>query len=296
MSLRFPLFSLALSLAAASGSAGAAPGGLPDPTFGDAGFAWLALDGVEGHQLRSGASLVLPDGSLLFGGSRNLLIQGNPDPHMRAMLARLHADGTPDDTFNTNPALPGIRVMDDLVTGTAVQQIEALARLDDGTLLAAGSAQIFGPKTCFVIRLDANGARDMTFAGGTGLASIPRAQCHAMVVDANGGIVVAGERSAPTTLNEAFLARFDADGVLDTRFGTDGFAALAAVNADESGYLGTLAIGSDGSLVAGGAYEVYGPGLGTDFSLARFTAGGQPDTAFNGTGWRAFHAAGDAST
>ena len=287
MPLRFPLFSIAFSLAAGSGVAAAAPGGIPDPTFGDHGFAWLALDGIEGHQLRAGAALTLPDGSLLLGGSRNLLVDGNPDPRMRAMLARMRADGTPDDTFNTNPALPGIRVMDDLVTGRAVQQIEALARLDDGTVLAAGSAQIFGPKTCFVIRLDANGARDMTFADGTGLASIPRAQCHAMVVDADGGIIVAGERSATATPNEAFLARFNANGLLDITFGQAGFAALAPRNDDESGYIGALAIGADGTLVAGGAYEAYGPGLGADFSLARFTANGQPDTSFDGTGWRA---------
>ncbi|TCO36881.1 hypothetical protein [Dokdonella fugitiva] len=296
MPLRFPLFSLAFSLAAASSIATAAPGGIPDPTFGDHGFAWLALDGIEGHQLRAGAALTLPDGSLLLGGSRNLLVDGNPDPRMRAMLARLRADGTPDDTFNTNPALPGIRVMDDLVTGRAVQQIEALARLDDGTVLAAGSAQIFGPKTCFVIRLDANGARDMTFADGTGIASIPRAQCHAMVVDADGGIIVAGERSATATPNEAFLARFNANGLLDITFGQAGFAALAPRNDDESGYIGALAIGADGTLVAGGAYEAYGPGLGADFSLARFTANGQPDTSFDGTGWRVFHARDDEST
>ena len=296
MSFRFPLLSLALSLAAASGVAGAAPGGVPDPTFGDDGFAWLALDGVEGHELRAGAALTLPDGALLFGGSRNLRIEGNPDPHMRAMLARLRADGTPDDTFNTNPALPGIRVMDDLVPGTATQQIEALARLHDGRLLAAGSAKIFGPKTCFVIRLDANGARDTAFAGGAGLASIARAQCHALVVDADGGIVVAGERSTAATPNEAFLARFDAEGVLDTAFGSGGFAVLPPANADESGYLGTLAIGADGTLVAGGSYEAYGAGLGADFSLARFSARGVLDPGFDGTGWRVFHARDDAST
>jgi len=296
MHFRFPWFSLAVSLAASSGIAAAASGGVPDPSFGDDGFAWLTLDGVEGHELRVGASLTLPDGSLLLGGSRNLRIDGNPDPHMRAVLARLRADGTPDDTFNTNPALPGIRVMDDLVTGRAEQQIEALARLDDGTLLAAGSAQIFGPKTCFVIRLDADGTRDMTFADGNGLASIPRAQCHAMVVDAEGGIVVAGERTTTATPNEAFLARFTADGLLDIRFGEGGFAVLAPRNDEESGYLGALAIGPRGTLVAGGSYEAYGPGLGTDFSLARFTAEGQPDTDFDGSGWRVFHARDDEST
>lgn len=296
MSFRFPLLVLAFSLAAANARAGAAPGGVPDPTFGDDGFAWLALDGVEGHELRAGASLALPDGALLLGGSRNLRVAGNPDPHVRAMLARLRADGSPDDTFNTNPALPGIRVMDDLVPGTASQQIEALARLHDGTLIAAGSAQIFAPKTCFVIRLDANGVRDTTFAGGAGLASITRAQCHALVVDAEGGIVVAGERIATTTPNEAFLARFTADGLLDTTFGSDGFAVLRAVHDDESGYLGALALGADGTLVAGGSYEAYGAGLGADFSLARFTARGALDTTFDGSGWRVFHARGDAST
>ncbi|MBA8889282.1 putative delta-60 repeat protein [Dokdonella fugitiva] len=290
------LRTLSLLLAAASGIACATPGGVPDPGFGDHGFAFLSLDGVEGHELRAGAALALPDGSLLYGGSRNLRVAGNPDPHVRAMLARMHADGSPDETFNTDPALPGIRVMDDLVPGTASQQIEAIARLADGTILATGTATAFGPLTCFVIRLDAGGNRDATFADGAGLATIPRAHCHALVVDADGGIVVAGERIHGTTPNEGFLARFDADGTPDAAFGNGGIASLPAVVEDESGYLGTLAIGPRGVLVVGGSYEAFGAGMGADFSLARFTADGQLDTTFAGSGWRVFHADGDAST
>lgn len=287
--------SLASLILAAASSAPVFAGGIPDPGFGDKGFAFLVLDGIEGHELHAGVALPLPDGSLLFGGSRNLRVPGNPDPHVRAMLARMHADGSPDDTFNTNPAIPGIRVMDDLVSGTGSQQIEAMRRLVDGSIVAVGTAQAFGPLTCFAIKLDANGERDMTF-GGEGLASIPRAHCHAAVVDAAGRIVVAGEQLTEAGSLEAFLGRFDATGHLDTTFGNEGIAALTAVNEGESGYINALALSHDGSLIAGGSYEAYGPGMGADFSLARFDADGHRDATFAGTGWRVFHADGDAST
>lgn len=275
-------------------SAHAAQGAIPDPTFGNGGFAFLTLDGVEGHELRAGAAATLPDGSVLFGGSRNLRVIGNPDPHVRAMLARMHADGSPDTGFGVDPANPGIRVMDDLVPGTASQQIEALQVLEGGSIIAAGTAQAFGPLTCFVVRTDAHGERDMTF-GGTGLATVARAHCHSLAVDAAGGIVVAGERLTDAGAMEAFLARFDGNGTRDMAFGVDGFAALAGDVEDESGYVNALSIGPNGTLVAGGAYETYGAGMGTDFSLARFDAQGRPDRSFAGTGWRVFHADGDAS-
>lgn len=268
--------------------------GLPDPGFGDDGIALLSLDGVEGHELRTTAMTALPDGSLLFGGSRDRRVAGSPDPHTRAMVAMMNADGTPSSGFGTNPAIPGIRVLDDLVPGAAMQQIESLQRLSDGTIVAAGTAQVFAPLTCFVVRLAADGERDMTF-GSEGLASIPSARCHALVVDGDGRIVVAGERRVTGVTMEAFVARFDADGVLDAAFGDGGISVLPARSDGESGYLAALAVAADGALVAGGSYEAYGEGLGTDFSLARFGSDGQLDGTFANGGWRVFHIKGDAS-
>ncbi|HEY0180723.1 MAG TPA: hypothetical protein VGC30_13995 [Dokdonella sp.] len=286
---------LASAAAAAARSAAAADGRL-DPTFGDGGLAYLSLDGVEGHELRVGAALALPDGKLLFGGSRNLLIRGNPDPNMRAMLARMNADGSADAGFGENPAIPGVRVLDDLVPGTGIQRIEALLRLDDGALVAVGTAFAFGPLTGFVLKLDANGTRDASFGDG-GLAVLPGAYLHVAAVDSRGRIVVAGERRVGTSPTlQGVAARFGADGRPDADFGDDGLAALAGADPDASGYGTSLALTTDDRVVLGGSYEAYGAGLGADFSLARFTADGAPDPSFAQTGWRVFHIDGDAST
>jgi uncharacterized delta-60 repeat protein len=273
--------------------ANAADGQL-DPTFGNGGIAYLSLDGVEGHELRTGAAIALPDGKLLFGGSRNRLIDGNPDPHMRASLARMNADGSADTGFGTDPANPGILVLDDLVPGTAMQQIESMQRFADGSIVAVGTAQAFGPLTCFVLKLDADGARDASF-GSDGLVLVAAAYCHAVALDSQQRILVAGERQSSGQPAEGIVMRFGADGSFDPAFGNNGTAVLASTGDGESGYLQAIAIAADDRIVVGGFYEAYGAGLGGDFSLARFSADGTPDTSFAQTGWRVFHIDGDAS-
>lgn len=269
--------------------------GTPDPGFGDHGFAFLSLDGVEGHELRTYAMTTLPNDALLFGGSRNLRIAGNPDPHMRAMVAMMTSNGEPAPGFGDDPAIPGIRVLDDIVPGAAQQEIESLQRLSDGSIIAAGTAMVFAPLTCFIVKLDAHGVRDMTF-GASGRASIASARCHALVVDDQGHIVVAGERRVAGVTMQAFVARFDATGAPDESFGDAGVAALPARHDDESGAMSALALTADGALVAAGSYEAYGEGAGTDFSLARFDKDGRLDDTFVDGGWRVFHIDGDAST
>lgn len=265
-----------------------------DPAFGDGGVAFLSLDGVEGHELRTRVVIALPDGKLLFGGSRNLLINGNPDPHMRPMLARMNADGSPDTGFGSDPANPGILVLPS-ISATGMQSIEAMRRLDDGSIVVAGSAFAFGPVTGFIAKFDADGQPDPTF-GKDGRVLVPDTYLHALAVGDRGSLVVAGERVAGGS-TRGFIGRLDAGGRFDGGFGAgaDGSVLLEPVASADNSYITSLAVDAAGGIVVGGTYEDSALGS-SEFSLARLDASGQFDTSFADAGWRVFRVPDDAST
>lgn len=265
--------------------------GQPDPGFGVAGIAYLTPDDVEARELRPYAGLALPDGKLLFAGERNKFIPSSPfDPHMRGMLARVNADGSADTTFGNVSAMPGVLVLPDLVpdTGAGMQVIEAMQRLDDGSIVVAGTAQAFGPLRGFVVKLDADGTMDPAF-GDAGVVRLPNVYAHALAIDGQGRIVVGGEKSIDT-LSHSFVTRLAADGTPDTSFGDGGEVVIDWDGvAEQGGSITSLAVIADDGILVGGSYEVYGMGMGGDFAIARLGADGAFDTTFTGTGWRVFH-------
>jgi uncharacterized delta-60 repeat protein len=267
--------------------------GLPDPGFGLDGVAYITPDDVEARALKPYAAIALPDGKLLFAGERNKFIDTSPfDPHMHGMLARLNADGSADASFGNIPAMPGVVVLPDLVpaTGAGMQIIEAMERLDDGSIIVAGTAQAFGPLKGFVVKLDAQGAMDTSF-GSNGLVLLSGTYLHALAIDSQHRIVVAGEK-AISGISHSFVARLDASGQPDTAFGTSGDGTVV-INWDgvagQGGYIASMGLTSSDGILVGGNYEVYGMGAGSDFAIARLDVNGALDTTFAGTGWRVFH-------
>jgi uncharacterized delta-60 repeat protein len=265
---------------------------VPDPDFGGQGFAFLGIDGVEGHELRAGSVIALPDGKLLFGGSRNKLIDNNPDPHMRGLLARMNADGSVDDGFGSDPNNPGLVVLPDLVTGTQQQQIETLQRLADGSIIVAGSADAFGPVTGFALKFTAQGEPADDFAP----VFLARTRLHGSAVDSQGRILLVGDRSA-NGLAEGVVVRLTADGAFDSGFGADanGIVRLAGSASQGSNHLASVTVAAGDRVIVAGAFESQGEGLGTDFSLVRLDADGRLDATFAGEGWRRFRMPDDAS-
>lgn len=267
--------------------------GSPDPTFGTNGAAYITPDDVEARELRPHAALSLPDQKILVAGERNKFISSSPfDPHVRAMLARLNADGSADATFGNIPGIPGVLVLPDLVptTGAGIQEIDAMQRLSDGSIIVGGSAYAFGPLRGFLVKLDATGAMDTSF-GTDGIILIPNVYVHAVVIDSQGRIVIGGEKSI-STINHSYIGRFDASGQPDVSFGSMGDGGVVIDwdgVAGQSGYLTTIALTASDGVVGGGNYEVYGAGMGSDFALVRLDASGALDTTFAGTGMRVFH-------
>ena len=100
---------LALSLAFAL-PALAADGDF-DPTFGIGGIAYLTPDLEAAQELQPFASVVLPDGKILFGGSLDAPTSVPFEQEYRVMFARFNADGTVDTTFG-NSTIPGVVKLD----------------------------------------------------------------------------------------------------------------------------------------------------------------------------------------
>jgi len=294
LSLRTPVLAAASLLAIFAAAPCLAADGVPDQGFGTGGAAFITPDDVEARELQPFAAAVLPDGKLLFGGSRSKYNPAVPfEPEYRAMLAQMNPDGSVDTNFG-DTTIPGVVVLPNLVPPNRLEGIESMRRLDDGSIVAVGVSMVNGPLTGFVVKLDATGAIDTNF-GTDGTVLVTATYLHSVAIDSQGRIVACGEHIA-SGLYTSTVIRLAADGSFDDTFGTGGTATIDWDGAGQSGYCNSMALTADDGVVVGGFYEVYGSGLGSDFALARLQADGTLDTTFAGTGWRVFHDETETST
>ena len=97
---------------------------------------------------------------------------------------------------------------------------------------------------------------------------------NAIEVLPNGKTLVAGQALSPTAFDFT-IVQYNADGTLDTTFGTDGITQIDFGGGSDD--VNSIAIQDDGKIVLGGK-------AGTDFGLARLNSDGTLDTTFGGTG------------
>jgi len=214
-----------------------------------------------------------------------------------ARNAAVAASFTPQNEFPPMPAGAGSNLIDPTFgTGgrvtTAVSPgadtAFAVAIQGDGKIVAAGSTMDYPLSDFALVRYNTDGALDTTF--GTG--GVVRTDFNggndalaAIVIQPDGKIVAAGEASTPPSTNPHFaLARYNANGALDTTFGSGGKVVVnASLTRD---HISALALQSDGRIVAAGFAD--NPSLPAsdagDFAVARFTAGGALDTTFGVAG------------
>jgi uncharacterized delta-60 repeat protein len=240
------------------------PNGSLDTSFNGTGRVTTAIGSAEDDA----AALVLqPDGKLVAAGTSRL------NGKEVFALARYNPDGSLDTSFNgTGKVTTPVGAIADNVHGLALQP--------DGKLVAAGYSWD-GTRNVFALaRYNPDGSLDTSFNGtGTVMTAIGSGNdsAAALVLQPNGRIVVAGS-SANGSNNEFALARYNADGSLDTSFNGTG-KVTTAFGAGLAGAQ-ALAIQPDGKLVAAGSYykSVFA------FALARYNPDGSLDTSFNGTG------------
>ena len=101
---------------------------------------------------------------------------------------------------------------------------------------------------------------------------------HAVVVQPDGKIVVAGSSSQGSTLNFSLL-RFNKDGTLDTSFNREGAVTTSVVTGDDEAL--ALSLLSDGRIVAAGYSN---NGANRDFAMVCYLANGTLDQNFGDNG------------
>jgi uncharacterized delta-60 repeat protein len=162
--------------------------------------------------------------------------------------------------------------------------------LSSGKILVAGEGATnnLGQHSQFcVARYNSNGTLDTTFGGGDGkvITNFGTDFCFepSLKVLASGKFILAGTSySAGTTLGDAAVARYNADGSLDTSFGSGtgkvridfGSTATAKANVGISG----VAVDGSGRIYLGGHIVV--GNTTSDFVVARLSSGGLLDPGF----------------
>lgn len=230
------------------------PDGSLDPTF--AGDGTLITD-VGGHD-QAAAVAIQPDGRILAAGASATDFA----------LARLHPDGSLDTTF----AGDGTQHTD---FGRG-ESVRALAIQPDGRIVAAGFTNDADWTDFALARYHLDGSLDLSFgAGGTQTTDIHYEDAiHGVALQADGKIIAAGRAAHDFMIarSDFGLARYSADGVLDSGFSGDGVVTtdftLDREDSDDSG--NAVALAADGRIVVAGSSTAGEPG---DFALARYEAG-----------------------
>jgi len=177
-----------------------------------------------------------------------------------------------DTTFGSNGKITiDFASGEDGATGLALQS--------NGAIIVVGRAYSGTTSDFAVARLSEAGALDVTF-GGDGKVTTDfggNDEAHAVAVQTDGKIVVAGTTTSGGTTQIA-VARYKADGSLDTTFNADGKVYVLIGTVDDAT---AIAIDDEGKIVLGGT--TYN-GSNKDFMIVRLESDGDLDTTFSADG------------
>jgi uncharacterized delta-60 repeat protein len=247
------------------------PDGSLDVTFGPGGKVTTVLS--TGRESATGL-LILPGGKILISGS----IDQPSTTDTSFALVRYNSDGSLDTTFGQGG----------LVTtniGSDTDQAVRIALQSDGKVVAAGRKGIqFYPSdqrkgNVALARYNPDGSLDSTF-GNAGVVTTDFGQglesyAVAVMIQPDGKIAIAGEASY-----EFMVARYNANGTLDTTFGNDGFT-LTNFSSNWDTPSDAL-LQPDGKILVVGNAEMQSPY--DTLALARYNSDGSPDQSFGDGG------------
>lgn len=237
--------------------------GMLDSTFGVAGLATATVgSGDKANALATDAS-----GNLIQVGQTSLA----GDKAFAA--ARYLADGTLDTSFGS----AGTATVN---FGTGFDVANAVAIQSDGSVVMAGEMDMPGGKAFVAItRLLSTGVLDTSF-GTSGLVTngfgTTLASATGVAIQSDGKIVVVGNAFTGAS-SEYTVARYNADGTLDSGFGTGGVVFTP---------LSTNDLASDIVVNAAGTISIAGTtrvGISPNFAVVRYRPDGSLDSSF-GTG------------
>tara|TARA_B100000749_G_scaffold280894_1_gene280458 strand:+ start:5926 stop:9327 length:3402 start_codon:yes stop_codon:yes gene_type:complete len=219
---------------------------------------------------------------IALDGSGNIYITGPTSGNLGEtagggddiFIAKLDSNGALDTSFGGGS---GIVQLGDTTLGAAADNVDlasAIALDGSGNIFLAGYTNgslgeaNAGNYDAFVLKLDSNGALDTSFGGGDGIAQLGNVTAgatanlsdfvYSIFLDASGNVFIAGATSG--SLGEAnggdydaYVAKLDSSGALDTSFGGgDGITQLGSTtmgtSADGAETINAILIDASGNL------------------------------------------------
>jgi uncharacterized delta-60 repeat protein len=244
-----------------------------DTSFGTGG----SVIGTFGSNSTLNSIALQNDGKILAAGVCPCSAQNTA---LCFTIARLLSNGAADNSFNDS----GVAV---LSTYTSPDTRVRVLIQPDGKILESGTLydSVLAKNEFALVRYNANGTLDDSFGiAGISLLQFPGFDAYGinMAIQSNGKILMAGFAYTDTT-SFAALARFNADGGIDTLFGAGG-RVLTSVR-DNEVFNGVL-IQGDGKIIGYGFSAVPNDPVmdSLNFICARYDSLGRPDVSFNDSG------------
>jgi uncharacterized delta-60 repeat protein len=237
--------------------------GDPDSTFGEDGYVLFPAN-VK--------SLAFPRASAIIDSNNRILMIGAEIvgyPNSESILLRYHSDGTLDNTFGDGG----------IVRGNFPSH--TMTEMPDGKIVVGHHSGDF-----YLKRFNADGSPDLTF-GTNGQVITDFGgfdELNALAVAGDGKLIAVGQGFRPheDSFDQIAMAKYNADGSLDTTFGVNGIAVRVV------GYNGSaedVAVDAAGNIYVTGwacADQNPSPPIGI---LMRYTPGGELDTTFGDNGF-----------
>jgi uncharacterized delta-60 repeat protein len=225
------------------------------------------------------------DGKIVVGG----------DANFDFVLARYNPNGTLDNSFGNQGRV--FVNFSSVIPGFGASGIEALAVQPDGKIVAAGDVSDTSNQVLdfALARFSPQGVPDTSFglnSNGVVVTNVSEAlflgrhdsAARALVLQGDGKIVAAGYGSDGFK-NDFAVARYNPNGSLDGTFNTNGVELTSFGNGNPEGNDVANAVAVSGTDIIAAGLATPDANTGAErFAVARYTANGQLDASFNGTG------------
>ncbi len=233
-----------------------------DNTFGSGGI----VNTDFGISVNSALAIgIQNDGKIVAVGSSYDGVQSD------VAVVRYNTNGSLDNTFGTG----GIVVSD--FGGTSTEFGQTLAFQNDDKIIVGIQTDVLSNLDFGVARYNTNGNLDNTF-GAAGFASVDffgsQDFCQSVAIQTDGKILLGGGCVNGSNFDHA-LARYNSNGTLDNTFSSDG-KVNSDIGSNDNG-ANSLAIQSDGKIIAGGFYF---DGVDGNFAMIRYNVNGSIDLSF----------------
>ena len=243
--------------------------GTLDSSFGTSGVATIPLTithSGSGNFFLFGGAIVQSDGKYLFLASAEL---NNTSQYI--VLARMNADGTPDNSFGSNGVAVAPATVSSNILFSSYRAINAysISQQTDGKILVGANDGTY----LILARFTTSGNLDTTFnstgyvqksTAVLGTPAIPKSVVEYQ--DGTGNILVGGQANSTIA-----LLRFTSAGALDTSFGTNG---IQNTGKSLSNYVSVGIVASTNKIIS----------ASDSSSLCRYGTNGTIDSGFGTSG------------